>query len=314
MNPDQVRSDAEAMAEAWREQLHAEPTIHALVLAVAQGTFETQMGRAWPGSFNVGACTLRGLTSEELGAVTAAGLHPTLGANREQICRAAEAAILAAGLPLASGVNGGVTIPTSQIHSDSRPVPGGGTEVYFCFFAAFGSLVDGCRYYLHLAAEGKPARAVLENPAGTEQSFAAALRAQGYYTGRFDNSTPEGWQKNVDAYANALRALTPGIRAALAGWQPSSGPIPVTPAPVPPFNLSTISGQWRALQALGCVRPMREFNGDTAYWLPAALGFYQGGSLAVDGVTPLDVDGRGGPQTQAAMARDLRALGFEVIQ
>lgn len=326
MSVDQIRADANAMAEAWREQLGGEPTIHALVLTVAQGTCETVMGRAWPGpdglvgtdddENNVGATNLRSLTAEELAIVAAAGIVPTVGPGHEARARAAEAAILAAGLPLASGDKAGIPIPRAHIHCDSRPLKGGGTQPYFVWFAAFGSLKDGCRYYLHIAAEGPTharARAVLENPNGTEEDFAAALRAQGYYTGLHDNSTAEGYAANVKAYASWLRGVTPGIRAALAGWQPSAGPVPLEPPPVPPFDLRKLGDVQRALNALGCGRPFLADDGNIATKSIAALGFYQGACLNEAGDSLIDVTGKVDGPTLFGLARDLRALGLEVL-
>lgn len=367
MSVEQIRSDAQAMATAWKRRFNYNPTLHALIFLVAQGTHETSMGRAWPGpdgipgtaddENNVGACTLRAvnaaeyaaiaakaqaalasigkpargtltfvrtnamawvdaqgeklpLTAEELAAVTP--WLPTVGAGHGQRASNAEAAIVGSGLPLASGVKGGIVIPASHIHCDSLPLKGGGTQPYFTWFAAFANLTDGCEYYLHLAVENKPAMAIVTNPAGTEQQFAAALRAQGYYTGFADNSTPEGYQKNVDAYANSLRALTPGIRAALTGWQPDFGAIPAAPPPIAPFDLKKLSDVQRALNTLGCGRPLLKIDGDFAKKSLAALGFYQGACLTGAGDDLIAVTGEVDDPTLAGLRRDLTALGLEV--
>lgn len=352
------------MAEAWRLQLKSEPTKHAIILCVAQGTFETQMGRSWPGpdglvgteddERNVGACTLRALSSAEYGAISAAMVSalnkagfeprgelvwldiahvgwqdadgdrtnlttaelavvmpwlPTVGKGHQDRAKNAEAAVLAAGLPLPSATKAGIFIPRSHVHCDSFPLKGGGNRPYHTWFAAFASLVDGCRYYLHLVAgPGKRARAVLENPNSTERDFAAALRAQSYYTGFFDNSTSEGWQKNVDNYSASLRRLTPAIAAVLDDWKPRD--TEPAPAATPlPLNLHLPTDQWRALQFLGFVRPLAQVL--TERRLTASVGFYQGAHFG-DVEDELSVDGDCGPKTRAAMRRELRAIGIEV--
>jgi hypothetical protein len=143
---------------------------------------------------------------------------PTVGAGHNQRAANAEAAILASGLGLASGSLAGITVPRAHIHCDSRPVSGGNVP-YFVWFAAFATPADGCEYFLHLlAGNGKPAKAVLDNPAGTEQQLASAMYSKGYFTGFHDPKTAEGRQANIDAYAGSLRAITPSIRYALADW------------------------------------------------------------------------------------------------
>lgn len=241
MNAAYAIQKATAISQAWQAQLGDWPSLHAVVFGVAQGTIETKGGDAWPGpdglvgtvddENNVGACTLRELNAAERAAVARAGIVPTVGAGHAERARQAQAAIVAAGLPIPSGV----------IHCDSSPKKG----PYFVWFAAFRDdvpgdghgQVKGWRYFVR-ALCGSPghlkgAYRVLVDPAGTEDQHARAAYAQHYYTGFHDPDKTytvggrevSGAEANILAYASSLRSVTPALRQLLAGFDPSACPI-----------------------------------------------------------------------------------------
>lgn len=332
---------ADAWAGGWLDRFGTLPTIHAVVFGISQAQFETGDGDYWPGpdglvetaddENNWGACNLRRCSPTELAVIAAAGVTPGVGPDHEKRAKAAMAALAAAGMPVASGEVAGIVVPRATIHCDSAP----GLGPYFVWFANFDTPRAGAAYHVHVLAEGKPARAVLENPAGNEYALAAAMYSRGYFTGvhnpkawylkghEVPAGTPDaitGSEANIQAYAAGVAVWTPQVRAALIGWTPEIGPIPTTPPPVPPFNLSQARDVQRALNALGCGRPLLDPDGNPGDITTAAIGFYAGGTLAPDGVSPLDViPYEKGTKTLAeavrnAMARDLRAMNFEVIQ
>lgn len=227
------RSKADAFVDGWRAEYGGEtPPLHAVILGLSVAQHETHCGDSWPGpdglvgteddENNWGATTLRALNAAERAVLAKAGLAPTVGPGHNERAKAAMDALRASGLPLPQGV----------IHCDSSPRLG----PYFVFFASFPTPWEGARYFVHLlcGSGGKrPAHAVLLDPAGTEQQLADAMYRAGYYTGFNDPKQPGGAQKNVDAYAGSLRAISPGVRAGLAGWTPKAPAAPATPpAPV----------------------------------------------------------------------------------
>jgi len=224
------KAKADALVDGWRAEYNGEtPSLHAVVLALTVAQHETHCGDSWPGpdglvgtaddENNWGATTLRALNAAERAVLSAAGLAPTVGPGHNERAKAAMAALKLSGLPLPQGV----------IHCDSSPRLG----PYFVYFAAFPTPWQGAQYFIHLlCGKGgkRQAHAVLLDQAGSEQQLATAMYNAGYYTGFNDPRLPGGAQKNIDAYAGALRAISPGVRAGLAGW--SSRPA-VVPAPPP---------------------------------------------------------------------------------
>lgn len=326
------RDKGNAWAGGWFDRLGVLPTLHAVIFGLADGQLESGVGDYWPGpdgivgtqddENNVGCCTFRRLNADELAAVHAAGIVPTVGDGHEARAKAAQAAILAAGLPVASGTIAGIEVPFSTIHCDSAP----GLGPYFVWFAGFGTLREGCAYHVHLLAEGKPARVVLENPAGNEQALASAMYAARYFTGVHDpkkfylngHEVPAGTagavngaQANIDAYAGGLRRWTPEIRAALTGWSPDIGPIDPTPPAITPIDLNNPADLQRALNLLGMARPVLKLDGAIASKTIAALGFYQGTCLDGQGGL-VDMTGKFDGPTLAGLRRDLVAMAIPV--
>lgn len=298
---------ADALVQGWSRVFGYAPTLHAVVLALSVAQHETRCGDSWPGEFDWGATTLRALTAAERKVLADAGIYPTIGAGRVEAAARAQAALEAAGLAPSNGV----------IHCDST-TDDKGTHPYFVYFFRGQDDADGARYFVHLLAEKKAAKAVLETPAGTEQGLAQAMYRAGYFWGFHphkkyvgkDGKEHDGNQENVDDYANSLRALTPGIRLALKDWVPMGGPVDAAPPKPAPFQLKDRTSAFEALRALGCVRPHDTAFSDAVYL--ASLGFYQGGNMDVRGEL-LDVDGDLGKDTAGAMARDLKVLGLEIV-
>ena len=137
------------------------------------------------------------ISSQELAALTP--LTPSVGKGHEARARAAQQAIVDAGLP----------IPAGEIHCDSAP----GLGPYFVWFATFAEAWEGADYFQNIlvGVNGtKPARAVLDDPKGTEEQLAATMYSQAYYTGFFeptkiyevDGKSITRKQRNIDAYAS----------------------------------------------------------------------------------------------------------------
>lgn len=304
LTPEWYRAKADALAEGWRRRFGTVPAKHTVELALAPAILETRAGDAWPGEFNWGATTLRSLNAAERKVLADAGIAPTVGPGHTEIAARAQSALVAAGLAPTNGV----------IHCDSYP----GRGAYFVYFFRGQDDADGAAYFVKLLAEGKPARAVLENPKGTEQQLAAAMYARGYYAGFHTHATPEGNQANIDSYASGLRKITPGIRAALKDWAPAGVDVPPPSASPEPFSLTSAEGIWRALGALGFVRPLGKPFSEKRYL--ASLGFFQGAMVkpghdqdeAIEPSELLTVDGDPGPETLAALKRELERIGLEV--
>lgn len=337
-----IRRKADAYVTAWHRRYKTVPIWHAVVLGLCPPSAETKIGDAWLGpdgvlgtaddTRNWGATTLRTLNASELAAVKAAGVTPSVGAGHALKAKAAQAAIVAAGLPIPSGTRRGMFVPRAEIHCDSRTeLLASGAKItvpYFTWFAAFDTDADGAEYYLTFVADvGNPARAVLENPKSTVYHLAAAMYLRGYFFGFYphtnyttagadqvmgttDDIAHDGNQENIQAYALWLAPHFTTISAALKGWVPGGLVNGTTePSPPPPMTLVSESDIWHALELLGCVRPMGRQRSERRYY--ASLGFYQGGNIELDGDL-LAVDGDVGKETKAALARDLRALGYEV--
>lgn len=323
MTQSRWHSKADALVEGWRRVFVGEtPPVSAVVLALSVAQHETRCGDAWPGEYNWGATTLRSLTAAERDVLAKAGIAPTVGHGHNERSAAAQAALVAAGLAPANGV----------IHADST-TDAKGQHPYFVYFFRGTDDADGARYFLQLlAGKGKPAKAVLDDPKGTEHGLAAAMYARGYFWGfkphgkytAKDGTERDGNAENIAAYAGALQRITPTIRAALKDWTPKD-PIPAigeedyegpgegTSRPQPdPIDLATAAGAQDALNKLGCGRPPLTVDGNFATKSIAALGFYQGGNLRVDVSELLDVTGKLDAPTLAAIRRDLIAAGYSV--
>lgn len=246
------QNKADALVHAWRMNYGDDPPLVAVVLALAVALHETRAGDAWPGAdgvvgteddeHNWGATTLRALNAAERAAVKAAGIFPTVGAGHEARAKAAQAAIVAAGLPL----------PQANIHCDSAPDLG----PYFVWFAAFSTDADGAAYFLKLLAGLKTRKMAYQvlTQGGSETQLATAMYLASYYTGFFkknslyvleggkwrelkDETPPtgavvrKGSELNIAAYAGALQKITPTIRLALKDWHFPSGEPTEDPAP-----------------------------------------------------------------------------------
>jgi peptidoglycan hydrolase-like protein with peptidoglycan-binding domain len=221
MTPDRIKLKDKAFTSAWIQRFATPPSLNCRVLALSVAIHETGAGDSWAGPDGVldtaddernwGSSTLRALNAAELEVVRRAGVVPTVGPGHETAARAAQAAIVAAGLPLPQGV----------IHCDSSPLKG----PYFVYFASFPTDEQGADYFIRalcLRKDGsrKPAYSVLDT--GNEQSLASAMYAASYFLG-FHKPKPPGGplekaaadQANIDDYASALRALSPKIRLAL---------------------------------------------------------------------------------------------------
>lgn len=167
----------------------------ALLLAASVAEHETNNGLAWPGSFNFGACQLRGLTSAELGAFATGALK--------------------AGdyTPSHDGV----------LHVDTHP-PG---IPYPVWFAAFPTRVAGIGFFLRTL--WRLSAAAPEAPGATPASVALAMYRNHYYEGRHIDDRP--WikerplplspseQANVDNYAVAIAKCLDVIVLHLGGWE-----------------------------------------------------------------------------------------------
>lgn len=238
---------ADALAQAWERRYGAVPPKHTVVLALCQPSAETLCGDAWRGpdgvlgtaddTRNWGAATLRSLNTAELAAIAAAGIVPTVGKGHEERAKAAQAAIVAAGLPIPSGTKRGMFVPRAEIHCDST-TDAKGQHAYFVWFAAFDSDDAGAEYYLTFVAEpGNPARSVLLDPKGNVYQLAAAAYARGYFwgfkphgkyitagadgvKGTADDVEHDGNAENITAYADWLRPHFATISAALKDWAP----------------------------------------------------------------------------------------------
>jgi hypothetical protein len=245
MRQDWLRSKAAYYAEAWRRSFGVVPTLHNVALGCSVAAHETICGDAWRGpdgelgtaddENNWGACTLRSLNAAEKAVIAKAGIVPTVGKGHEERARAAMRALSEAGIPPASGTIKGLVVPRATIHCDSL-TDGTGLHPYFVWFANFATPVDGARYFQFLLVgqqKQKQAAIVLEHDAGNEAGLAAAMYAAGYFKGFYDPAKiyedgATGRQKNIDAYANRIRAFRPQFTAALTGepWPPPMPPDP----------------------------------------------------------------------------------------
>lgn len=233
---------AVAFSQGWRIQLGAWPNLHAVIFGLSQTAAETRCGDAWPGldgvlntaddSHNWGACTLRALNAAERAAVAKAGIVPTVGTGHEARARAAQQAIVDAGLPL----------PNGEIHCDSAPSIG----PYFTYFAVFRDYefrndaglielvsgdVSGAAYYCRLAAgsamKPKALFDVMMNPNASVDAHARAAYAQRYFTGVHDPKLPGGAEKNISDYVAFMGRFLPSFASLLSGFDPAAcEPVP----------------------------------------------------------------------------------------
>lgn len=337
---------ADALAAAWDRRYGAVPPKHVVILALCPPSAETRCGDSWPGpdgelgtqddENNWGATTARALSADELAALKAAGVVATVGPGHVEAAKRAHAVLESAGLGFAPmTTKRGVLIPRGVIHCDSRTeARADGRKVqapYFVWFAAFDSETEGAEYYLTFVAEpGFPSRPVLENPKATVQNLAAAMYARGYFwgfsphgvymhagsdkvLGTDDDERRDGNAENVAAYGRWLEPHFATISAALRDWQPGST-VPDEPTHPDSIDLDAAADVQRALNLVGCGRPLLKLDGDFARKSVAALGFYEGGASRVDGEPMIDVTGLFPlvPATRASLARDLIAMGYTV--
>lgn len=267
---------ANALASAWQTVFGEAPPTNAVVLSLAVAEHETHCGDSWSGEHNWGATTLRALTAAELGALHLAGIVPS------------PSGVAAARKALADA---GLTEPKGALHADSAP----GIGWYFVYFAAFADDTAGATYFVNILANHRSScHAILESATGTEDALAAAMYYSHYYTGFVDPKSPGGPQANIDAYAKALRALTPGIRAALTNWYPGAAPPDTDPQT---FNLNTKLGIQQALNHLGTVPRLTEDGMQGPKTRAAIMAFQIRHQLTPDGIV--------GPKTIAALQAEL---------
>lgn len=325
---------ADSFVAGWRARYGETPPKCAVVLGLCQPSAETDVGDAWPLDRNWGATTVRRCTAAELAAISAAGVVASVGSDHESRALAAMAALAAAGLGFTPGTFRGVVVPRASLHCDST-TDTSGQHPYFVWFAAFdldekGLEAASAAYYLSFVGDvGNPARAVLLNPKAGVAELAAAVYSRGYFwgfkphgiyktagpdgiMGTADDVTHDGNAENVAAYAAWLAPHFATISANLSDWQPSESDHPAAPPAPDAFDLSKPADVQRALNALGCGRPLLKVDGDFGTKSVAALGFYQGACPNEAGDGLIDVTGIVDAPTLAGMKRDLGAIGLEV--
>lgn len=282
-------------ANAVASAVGGEPKMQTVVMYLTIAEGETACGEAtgWEGEHNWGATTARALHADEHAVLEAAGVRATVDLRdlraREFAARAAIAAAVAAGKLSDPG-------PTVALHCDSAPTTG----PYFVWFAAFPDDVAGAKYFASFF------RAAAERDAlasGAPYAMASAMYAAGYFKGFHvghglyeqregrwvllmpgegaSTPTKTGAELNIAAYASTLERLGPVIRAALVGWTPGAEPeVYAEPAAPDPEVGSTAWVQDR---------------------------------LNIAGASPaLDVDGKIGPKTQAALRAYQKGHGLKI--
>jgi hypothetical protein len=281
---------ANAFANGWKSQYTEDPPKSAVILGLAVAQLETHCGDVWPGAHNWGAVQLRTLTRGEAEVLQDAELFPQ-PSNTAAGQAALQEAIEACKIPLIR--NGSLQVDSSpRLKTKENP-----RGYYWVFFQSFSDDTAAAERFVHVLSYDRPAcHQVLISPAGSEQELAAAMRASGYYEGTHDNKTAEGRQQNIDAYASALRGITPDIRKALVDWTPGAAPPPET------FDLTRTDGIQEALNKLG-QNPKLRVDGVLGPFTKQAIENFQ--------VTQgLSVDGVAGPATQDCLRRALRLIGF----
>jgi hypothetical protein len=220
------------------------PSKHCVLFAMAVGEFETQSGRAWPGSNNVGAVHLRRLTTDELAAFHAG----TLKAGDR--------------IP---GNPGGI------LHVDTAPTANG-PIAYPVWFATFPTQVDGITYFLKVLYKVRPnCKAAGDDPNGTLLDLATAQYVSGYFEGNRSGARPVGQRTppftepelaNIHDYATGLSGAATHFMNVLTSWEPDPAPItqPIVLPPVAPYDLNTIRGQQAALSFLATKMNHSNFN------------------------------------------------------
>jgi hypothetical protein len=260
-----------------------------VILGLAVAQLETHCGDVWPGAHNWGAVQLRTLTRGEAEVLHDAEIAPT-PSNVPAGQQALQDAIEACKIPMIR--NGSLQVDSSPRLKNAENPHG----YYWVFFQSFSDDSAAAERFVHVLSYDRPAcHQVLMGPAGSEQELAAAMRASGYYEGTHDNSTPEGRQANIDAYASVLRGITPEIRKALVDWTPGAAPPPET------FDLTRVDGVQEALNKLG-QNPKLRVDGVLGPMTKQAIENFQ--------VTQgLSVDGVVGPATQECLQHMLRRIG-----
>lgn len=247
MTPDWYLAKARAFALAWQRRFGRWATVHTVTLGLLSPLLETRCGDSWPNSNNWGACTLRRLTQEERAAIADAGLRATIGADHATVAAQAQAAIVAAGLPLPQGV----------IHCDST-TDSNGTHAYFVWFATFTAPWLGADYWLRIVCGAHGARGacqVLREAHSQPEQLAAAMYRQRYYWGMHPHGTPDGDAANIRDYAAAMRRFLPAVTRALTGWSPDKlAPLP-PPAPRLPLSRGMVGDDVRHVQLVVSVDP-----------------------------------------------------------
>ncbi len=203
---------------AFRRVVGSPPTPKALLLVATPAEFETNSGRAWPGTFNFGAVQGRKPTAEEYLEIAAGTLK--------------EGDILR---PTTPGTPGLV------LHKDTDPTLG----PYFTWFVAFATQREGVEHYLNILLRPEARKVVLGE--GSLRDLATAMYMAGYYVGKHPGARyyaqrklpllkPE--QENVDDYTGALervfrQTIEPNMSTIASAKL--AGPTPM-PAPLPPVN------------------------------------------------------------------------------
>lgn len=210
MTPNEItryRSKAAIVAMAWQQTLGENPTLHALILAMAVAEFETNLGDAggtWKGEHNWGAIHKRSLTSEESSILLAHGVYPT----------GDDALRTARGL-LTAGEN-------EALHIDKNNV-----GPYFVWFWAFPNDTAAAARFIKILVKDRPSvRAIIDT--ATPAHLAAVMHATKYFEG-----TSKDPQDDIRAYGAHVASCAARITTALQGWPPAAPQGAGGSAPVP---------------------------------------------------------------------------------
>jgi len=271
---------ANAVVAAWKQRYQGKvPSKHAVIMCCAVAEHETRCGDSWNNSGNWGAIQRRVMNAAERAVVLQGGTPPPSDAFE-------------------------------QLHGDSSPINGR----YKTWFWAFPR---GVTYSLAgLAGDDAGAwklievllvkRAVIAATIDTTdvQTLASNMYHTRYYEGIHDPRVAGGVDQNIQDYAHALSFTSGAFAAGLASWQPDGvAPTGTLPASgdgnAPTFDLGSVLGIQRALNALGVADPALREDGVLGPRTHAAIMLFQ----QSDGT--LKVDGTVGPKTRDALTKAL---------